>query len=81
MEYNEKYFKHAENCQCDIDKIKATVESAVTQRSPHMLDKDGNRLFYVDSFGFRGQIPGECKECYEEMSKARAKAMAAYPNW
>jgi hypothetical protein len=74
MRYNEKYFKHVDNCQCDIDKIKETMEAAVSRRAPWEVDKDGNGLFYCDSFGWRGPIPGETDECYQAMSKARSEA-------
>ena len=74
MKYNEKYFKHVEDCECDIEKIKETVEAVVKRIAPYEADKDGNKLFYCDSFGYRGPIPGETKECYESMSEARKKA-------
>lgn len=74
MEYSEKYFKHIDNCKCDVDQIKETMEAAVKRNAPYQVDKDGNKLFYVDSFGYRGPIPGECSECYDAMSKARKEA-------
>ena len=72
--YSEKYFEHVENCQCNIDKIKKTMNAAVARRSPWEVDKDGQALFYCDSFGFRGKIPGETEDCYRAMSDARSKA-------
>lgn len=75
MKYDPKYFVHIENCSCNLDKIKTTVESAVVQKTPWMLDIHGKGLFSVDSFGFRGRIPGESKECYKAMSKERAKSL------
>jgi hypothetical protein len=77
MEYSERYFKHIENCECNIDTIKTTVEAAISRRAPYEVDKDGNKLFYVDSFGYRGPIPGESPECYQAMSKARSEASRA----
>ena len=74
MRYNEKYFEHVKDCQCDIEKISMTMEAAVKRIAPNEVDKDGNRLFYVDSFGWRGPIPGETDECYQAMSKARSEA-------
>ncbi len=74
MSYSEKYFEHVENCKCDIDKIKETMNAAVKRIAPYEADKDGNKLFYVDSFGWRGPVPGETSECYESMSKARSAA-------
>lgn len=74
MTYHERYFKHVEDCHCDIEKIKTTMNSAVKRVSPWEVDAQGNRLFYVDSFGYRGQIPGESEVCYQAMSKAREEA-------
>ncbi|KKN37367.1 hypothetical protein LCGC14_0764310 [marine sediment metagenome] len=74
MRYNEKYFEHVKDCKCDIEKVKETMEAAVSRRSPWEIDKDGAALFYCDSFGYRGQIPGETKECYQAMSEIRKKA-------
>jgi hypothetical protein len=74
MKYNKRYFKHVEDCKCDIDKIKETMEAAVSRRAPWEVDKGGNPLFYCDSFGYRGKIPGETEECYMSMSDARSKA-------
>lgn len=75
MKYDPKYFVHIDDCPCDIEKIKTTVKSAVVQRTPFMLDVHGKALFSVDSFGFRGRIPGESKECYDAMSKEREKLL------
>lgn len=72
--YSERYFKHVTGCKCDIDKIKRSMNAAVKRIAPFECDKDGNKLFYVDSFGYRGPVPGETNECYESMSKARSEA-------
>ena len=80
MKYSERYFEHVENCKCDIDKIKETMEAAVSRIPPHEVDKDGNKLFYCDSFGYRGPIPGETTECYNSMSKTRSEAQPKIPD-
>jgi len=79
MKYNDRYFEHVEDCQCDIEKISMTMEAAVGRSSGFETDKDGNKLFYVDSFGWRGPIPGETTECYEAMSKARSASQTKIP--
>jgi hypothetical protein len=55
------------DCTCNLEQRQATVDAAVERKAPWVVDKDGNRLFYVDSFGWRGRIPGECNVCYERL--------------
>lgn len=57
------------SCSCDKDKIEDAKRRAVRRIAPYMCDEDGTRLFYVDSFGFRGPFPGECKACYDRVVK------------
>jgi len=52
-------------CTCNTQKVEETCNAAVSRKAPYMVDKNGNNLFYVDSFGLRGQVPGECKYCYD----------------
>lgn len=63
-------------CSCDKAKIESAKKAAVKRIAPYACDAEGNPLFYVDSFGFRGPFPGECQECYDAMCEARKKAMA-----
>lgn len=60
------FVNREEDCTCDIQKVEATCEAAVNRAAPYMVDKDGNALFYVDSFGLRGRVPGECTVCYDK---------------
>jgi hypothetical protein len=62
-------------CKCDIELMEKTIKSAVGRQSPYEVDKDGNKLFYVDSFGYRGLIPGETKECYKNGARCYLKVM------
>ncbi len=58
-------------CTCDKDKIEDAKKRAVRRIAPYECDAEGNKLFYVDSFGYRGPFPGECQECYDAMCAAR----------
>ncbi len=62
--YMAKFPTHADPCTCDQDKIDETVKAAVGYKGHRVVDKDGNVLYTVDSFGFRGQFPGEADACY-----------------
>ncbi len=58
---------HLENCTCDLEKI-AEIKSIATERKGSwVVDKDDNRLVYVDSFGWRGRYPGESNDCYHAL--------------
>jgi len=75
MAFPKKIFvKPGENCACDLEKRQATLDNSEKRVAPFVVDKDGNQLFYIDSFGWRGQIPGECDDCYKRMCEARSKA-------
>jgi hypothetical protein len=54
-------------CTCDIKKVEETANAAISRIAPYMVDKDKNKLFYMDSFGMRGPVPGECDLCYETL--------------
>lgn len=56
------------SCSCDKNKIEEAKVAAVQRIAPYMCDVNGNRLFYVDSFGYRGPFPGECDECYDRLT-------------
>jgi len=58
---------HLDTCTCDLEKIKETKLAAVKRVAPYYVDKDGNQLFYIDSFGWRGPYPGESQECYKAL--------------
>ncbi len=74
MQLPRKVFVDAdENCTCDVEKRQQIIESVVKRVAPYMVDKDDNKLFYVDSFGWRGLIPGECKVCYDRLIEALKK--------
>jgi len=60
---------HVENCKCNLKLIEDTKNKATVRKSGYYVDKDDNRLFFVDSFGFRGQYPGESNECYKALVK------------
>jgi hypothetical protein len=69
----------SEKCTCDTAKLDATCKAVYTQRTPWMLDKDGNKLFWVDSFGWRERVPGECDDCYTRFDEGRKAAAKAEP--
>ena len=54
-----------------MEETKARADRYIIGR---IVDKEGKVLFTCDSFGFRGQIPGESDACYalqvERMSAA-----------
>ncbi len=58
-------------CTCDKEMIEDAKRRAVRRIAPYQCDTEGNKLFYVDSFGYRGPFPGECQECYDAMCLAR----------
>ena len=60
------FVERGADCTCDIQKVESTCEAAVSRKAPYMVDKDGKTLFYVDSFGLRGRVPGECTTCYDQ---------------
>lgn len=62
-------------CKCDIELMKETIKSVTGRKSPWMIDKNGKELFYVDSFGYRGIIPGETEECYYNGAECYLKIM------
>lgn len=75
-----------DKCTCDTAKLDATCKAVYTQRTPWMCDKDGNKLFWVDSFGWRDRVPGECDDCYtcfndERVAASKAKAESEYDEW
>ena len=75
MAFPKKIFADSgEDCTCDFEKRQETLDRAEKRVAPFVVDKDGNELFYLDSFGYRGQIPGECDDCYKRMCEARKKA-------
>ena len=51
-------------CSCDRARLEQVANAAVKRVAPYMVDVDGKQLFYIDSFGLRGQVPGECDACY-----------------
>jgi hypothetical protein len=61
------FVEQDENCTCDVEKRQAIVNSVARRIAPWAVDENGNQLFYVDSFGWRGRIPGECESCYKRL--------------
>lgn len=55
---------HVNECTCDLEKIQQIKDLVAEEKRSFFIDKDSNKLFYVDSFGWRGSYPGECDDCY-----------------
>lgn len=60
-----------QKCNCNIELMEQIINAVVSKnrKPPYECDKDGNPLFYVDSFGYRDLIPGETRECYKDGAK------------
>lgn len=67
---------HIEGCSCDLDLMEEIKKRSIKRKSNGMIiDSEGNELLYVDSFGMRGPIPGESKDCYNALIKQIIKDM------
>jgi len=69
-------FHVAEGCTCDKEAMETACATAVRRVAPFMVDAEGKKLFYVDSFGMRGSLPGECKPCNDLYNAGYLKATA-----
>lgn len=66
-----------EDCACDRPLLERTANAAVKRVAPYMVDSEGTKLFFMDSFGLRGQVPGECDACYAAFIDGFKKSQAA----
>ena len=53
-------------CTCVKRLVAKTKETATRRVGAFLVDAESVPQIYVDSFGFRGKIPGECDECYSK---------------
>ena len=75
MAFPKKIFADpGDDCACDLEERQSILDRAEKWVTPAIIDKNGNKLFYIDGGGWRGQIPGECDDCYKRMCEARKKA-------
>lgn len=55
MEYNERYFKHVDNCECNIEKITETMEAAISRHARMKSIKMATSFFMLTLLGTEGQ--------------------------